>query len=122
MAFIEGFLVMAIELLSARLVTPVFGSTLYVWTSVLGLTMISLLSGYYLGGRLVSSGNYSKTFIYCLLISATWTLLMPFGAYLILKFSLSIGLILGSLVSITLIFSTINVARINFSSVDTAFE
>lgn len=54
LAFIEGAAVMASELLGAKLITPFFGSSLYVWASVIGITLFGLTAGYYLGGYFTS--------------------------------------------------------------------
>ncbi|MDW8073291.1 MAG: fused MFS/spermidine synthase [Nitrososphaerota archaeon] len=42
---------MAIELAGSRLLTPVFGSSVFVWGSIIGIVLSSLAAGYYLGGR-----------------------------------------------------------------------
>ena len=47
---LEGAAVMIGELAGAKLIAPFYGNSLYVWTSVLGTTLIGLASGYYLGG------------------------------------------------------------------------
>jgi hypothetical protein len=38
-AFIEGGALMAVEIVGAKLVGPYYGSSLYVWAAVLGLTL-----------------------------------------------------------------------------------
>ena len=52
LAFIEGASVMAVELFGAKMMTPYYGSSLIVWTTVIGITLLCLTIGYYLGGRL----------------------------------------------------------------------
>ena len=49
-AFIEGGAVMAIELAGAKMVAPFYGTSLYVWASVLAVTLSGLTTGYFLGG------------------------------------------------------------------------
>ncbi|MCS7145555.1 MAG: fused MFS/spermidine synthase [Aigarchaeota archaeon] len=51
LVFLSGFAVMAIELAGSRLLTPVFGSSVFVWGSIIGIVLSSLAAGYYLGGR-----------------------------------------------------------------------
>ena len=46
----SGFYVMLVELLSGRLIAPSFGSSIYVWGSVLFVFMLGLSIGYLLGG------------------------------------------------------------------------
>ena len=48
----SGFFVMAIELLSGRILAPNFGSSIYVWGGVITVFMLALSVGYLLGGRL----------------------------------------------------------------------
>jgi spermidine synthase len=43
---------MALELLGSRLLAPVFGNSIFVWGSLIGVVLAALSSGYYLGGRL----------------------------------------------------------------------
>lgn len=51
LAFISGFVIMAIELLGGRILAPYFGSSIYVWGSIITVFMMSLAVGYLLGGR-----------------------------------------------------------------------
>jgi len=52
LAFVSGFIIMAIELLGGRILAPYFGSSIYVWGSIISVFMISLSVGYLLGGKL----------------------------------------------------------------------
>ena len=49
---------MSLELLGGRVLAPYFGSSIYVWGSIITIFMLSLSVGYLLGGRL-SVGNPS---------------------------------------------------------------
>lgn len=51
-AFVNGFVIMSIELLGGRIMAPYFGSSVYVWGSIITIFMLSLSFGYLLGGRL----------------------------------------------------------------------
>ncbi|PCH91160.1 MAG: hypothetical protein COB85_09445, partial [Bacteroidetes bacterium] len=70
LAFVEGAGVMSIELLAARMLAPYFGAGLHTWGMVIGVTLISLAIGYYLGGRLSEKYN-SDDFIYWTFILAS---------------------------------------------------
>lgn len=52
LAFVSGFIIMSIELLGGRILAPYFGSSIYVWGSIITVFMLSLSLGYLCGGRL----------------------------------------------------------------------
>jgi hypothetical protein len=47
----SGFFVMAVELLSGRILAPNFGNSIYVWGAVITVFMLALSVGYLLGGQ-----------------------------------------------------------------------
>lgn len=46
----SGFYVMAIELLSSRILAPEFGNSIYVWGAIITVFMLALSAGYLAGG------------------------------------------------------------------------
>jgi len=50
LAFTGGFVVMGVELLGGRIMAPYFGSSIYVWGSIITVFMVALSLGYLLGG------------------------------------------------------------------------
>ncbi|MCZ6890220.1 MAG: fused MFS/spermidine synthase [Gammaproteobacteria bacterium] len=52
LAFTGGFVIMSLELLGGRVLAPYFGSSIYVWGSIITVFMLSLSAGYLIGGRL----------------------------------------------------------------------
>jgi len=52
LAFVSGFIIMAIELLGGRILAPYFGNSIYVWGSIISVFMVSLSLGYLFGGKL----------------------------------------------------------------------
>jgi len=48
----SGYFVMAVELLSGRILAPNFGNSIYVWGGVITIFMLALSAGYLVGGRL----------------------------------------------------------------------
>lgn len=52
LAFLSGFTIMSVELLGGRILSPYFGSSIYVWGSIITVFMVSLAIGYLIGGRL----------------------------------------------------------------------
>lgn len=49
--FITGAAVMVLELLGSRILAPFVGSSLLVWTNLIGIILASLSFGYWLGGQ-----------------------------------------------------------------------
>ncbi len=52
--FTTGAAILALELLASRILTPYFGVSLYIWSGILSITLVSLAAGYWQGGRLAS--------------------------------------------------------------------
>ncbi len=75
-AVIEGATVMAIELISARMLAPWFGSSLHVWATVMGITLLGLATGYYAGGRIADKFTRQNTLMTVLLFASFFILLM----------------------------------------------
>ena len=77
LALLEGAAVMAVELTVARMLAPYFGAGLQTWGVVIGITLLSLAIGYYLGGRL-SEKFQTREFIYwMLLLASIFIVMMP---------------------------------------------
>ncbi len=51
LVFVCGWVVLSLEILGGRILTPFFGSDVYVWGSVIGVFLMSLSIGYFLGGK-----------------------------------------------------------------------
>ena len=62
MAFVSGFCIMTIEMLGARIMSPYFGGSQYVWGSIITIFMLALALGYLLGGRLSSHNPNPVTY------------------------------------------------------------
>ncbi len=82
-AVLEGATVMAVELMSARMVAPYFGSSLYVWATVIGCTLLALAIGYFLGGVIADKYRGPDALLWVLLIASVFLLLMHVSASLL---------------------------------------
>ncbi len=51
--FVTGAAVMAIEIVGTRVIALAFGVNLFVWSALLAVTLGSLATGYYAGGRFI---------------------------------------------------------------------
>jgi hypothetical protein len=52
LVFVGGFIMMVLEIIGARFLAKDFGSSFHVWVSQIGVVLIALALGYYLGGAL----------------------------------------------------------------------
>lgn len=100
LAFIEGGAVMCIELCSAKILTPYFGTSIYIWAAVLGTTLTALMSGYYLGGYISSKNQKKTTIFWLMLFGGILVTLTPLISQFILPFTIELSLATGSIVSL----------------------
>jgi spermidine synthase len=98
-SFIEGAAVMVCELLSARMIAPFYGTTLFVWSAVIGVTLAALAIGYYLGGYLGDRFVRNSLLFSILGIGSILMALMPVLAKFAFNVTFEMGVRGGSLVS-----------------------
>ena len=60
--FICGMSTMGVELSASRLLAPFIGASIFVWTNIIGVILISLSIGYFLGGRFADKHPEEKYF------------------------------------------------------------
>ncbi len=68
--FICGAVTMILELLGSRIFAPYVGTSIYVWTSLIGVILGSLSLGYWWGGRLSDKEPSPRIFARVLLMAA----------------------------------------------------
>lgn len=76
-AFISGAVVMAFEILGSRILAPDFGTSVFVWGSLIGIFMAGLSAGYFLGGKLSDRRTSFITLAVLLFMSGIVLLLFP---------------------------------------------
>lgn len=102
---------LALEMCASRLLGAYFGTSLYIWAALIGLILIYLTIGYFLGGRLAD--RYPSEQILCLITStaALSIILIPFVSQSVLSWSvtgmaeLSVGIFASSLLCTVLLFA-----------------
>jgi spermidine synthase len=60
--FVAGMSTLAIEFTTSRMLQTVYGTSNIVWANVIGLVLLFLTLGYFLGGRLADKRPYPHTF------------------------------------------------------------
>ena len=104
LAFTSGFAIMALELSGFRLLAPYFGSCIYVWGSLIGIVMVALSGGYYVGGR-ISDKKPDRDLLFGIVLIADVTIfILVVTNRPILQFCTKFGLIYGSLIAATILF------------------
>lgn len=109
--FTSGMVTLAVELSASRLLGNVFGTSNIVWANVIGLILIYLTIGYFIGGRWADRSPYHRTLYSIICWGAFLSGLVPLVARPILSFaatafaSLEAALTLGSLAAVLILFS-----------------
>lgn len=86
LVFLGGFALMVIEIVGARYLAKDFGGSFYVWTSQIGIILVALALGYYLGGRLADRFQRPSVLLWLLLPAGLFTMLIPSFAGRVLTF------------------------------------
>ncbi|MGZ8163192.1 MAG: fused MFS/spermidine synthase [Methylobacter sp.] len=101
--FLTGASVMVIELLGTRMIAPFYGTSLYVWSSLISVTMIALAAGYFVGGRWADCVKRTGLSL-IIALAALLILLIPGLTRIVLLATDSLGLRLGAFVSTFVLF------------------
>jgi spermidine synthase len=109
--FSTGMTVLALEMVASRLVGSVYGTSNLVWASIIGLIMVFLALGYFLGGRLADRSPKYKVFYRLLAWGAFTAGLVPFISRLVLLPAadafdqLDLGILFGSFTAVLILFT-----------------
>jgi len=108
--FVSGMTTMAAEMAASRLIGNVFGTSNLVWASIIGLILIYLTLGYFLGGRWADA-NPTAGALYRVLAWAAFTVgLVPYIAGPVLRVAstafegLQVTVLAGSFVAVLILF------------------
>ncbi|MBV9099491.1 MAG: fused MFS/spermidine synthase [Candidatus Dormibacteraeota bacterium] len=109
--FCAGAASLAVEICASRLLAPYFGNSTVVWANVIGLILIYLSVGYWLGGRIADRHPQAHVLGLLLVLAALATAVLPFVARPFLDLALrgfaavSVGAVAGSFVATLLLFA-----------------
>jgi hypothetical protein len=75
--FICGALVMSFEILGSRVLAPNFGSSVFVWGSLISIFLAGLSAGYYLGGKAADINPSTRKLALVIILPAILFLTFP---------------------------------------------
>jgi spermidine synthase len=76
--FIAGGVLLGLEIASSRVLAPLFGNSLYVWGSLIGIVLAGLSTGYWLGGIVADRYPTPRLLVGLLGVGALLVLAIPF--------------------------------------------
>src|SRR5256714_5445942 len=109
--FVSGMTSLALEMCASRLLGAYFGTSLFIWANLIGLILVYLTVGYFIGGRLAD--RYPSEQVLCTItaMAALSISALPFVSQSILEWSviglaqLSVSVFLSSLLGTILLFA-----------------
>jgi spermidine synthase len=109
--FIAGMTSLAAEFGASRLLGNVFGTSNPIWAAIIGLILIYLTAGYFIGGRWADRSPHPGT-MYAILAWGAFTLgIVPYIASPVLRMAanafdgLQIGVLIGAFVGVLVLFT-----------------
>jgi predicted membrane-bound spermidine synthase len=106
LVFVVGTGSLGAEIAAVRLLAPYFGASTIVWANTIGIVLVALSVGYWLGGRLADRHPSMRALCLTSLIAAVLLAIVPFAADPLLGVAvdaldqISAGAFLGSLVAV----------------------
>ena len=106
--FVAGMSTLAVEFTTSRMLQTVYGTSNIVWANVIGLVLLFLTVGYFLGGRLADKRPYPHIFYTLISITGFASVFFLLLMSVVLKTAasamadLNIGAIAGSLIVVVL--------------------
>jgi len=95
-----GAAIMIVEILGAKMLAPYVGTSHFVWTAQIAVTLVALATGYYMGGRLVDRSPKLRQLYGCVLVAAIYlcgsVVAVKSVAYWCLDYKLALGSLLAS--------------------------
>ena len=109
--FTAGAGTLATEISASRLLAPYFGSSTIVWANIIGLILVYLSLGYWIGGKVADRRPEPRLLGWIVLIAALVIAVLPFVARPVLDLTvqgldtISVGAVVGSFFAALLLFA-----------------
>ena len=102
--FSTGASILIVEILGAKMLSPYFGTSHFVWTAQIAVTLVSLSIGYWFGGWLVGQSTNLRRLYLCILGAGVYLLVTVPLCAKVSYACLSMPLAVGSLVAAIFLF------------------
>ena len=105
--FLSEFVYMGLELNASRIMSPIFGTTLDIWASIIGTILASSAIGNWIAGRIGDDTRARQEWIpRCLFISALWLALIPllYAGFMATGINASLPRVMTALLACTVLF------------------
>lgn len=131
--FVVDAICMILELIASRVLSPYFGNSNLVWTSVIGIILLSSSIGNYYGGKLADKENITKKLKLILALSAITIFIIPLikDNIIVNIIRLTLDIKIGAILATILLFFipsffmgllTPIIVKLKLNSLDTAGE
>src|SRR6266700_1816118 len=111
LVFVSGMTCLALEMCASRLLGAYFGTSLFIWANLIGLILLYLTVGYFIGGRLADRHPSERLLCSLTATAAVAISILPFVSQSILTWSItglaevSVSIFLSSLLGTILLFA-----------------
>ena len=109
LVFVVGTGSLGAEIAAVRLLAPYFGASTVVWANTIGIVLVALSVGYWLGGRFADRHPHLRGLCLLTLLASALLALVPFAADPLLELAvdaldeISAGAFFGSLIAVLLL-------------------
>ena len=104
---VSGGVILVIEIAGARVLAPFYGSTIFVWSSLIAVTLGFLALGYFIGGFFADKYPKGQCFYFIIFLGGAIALLLIKLNQPLLVFSDRFGFKFGPLVATLMLFLAI---------------
>jgi spermidine synthase len=109
LVFCVGACALGAEIAAVRLLAPYFGASTFVWANTIGVVLVALSAGYWLGGRMADRRPELRALSQVALVAAAMLAVVPFVARPLLDAAvvaldeISAGAFIGSLLAVSVL-------------------
>jgi len=111
LVFVSGMTSLALEMCASRLLAAYFGTSLFIWANLIGMILLYLTVGYFIGGRLADHNPSEQVLCTITALAALSISILPFISQGILTWSItglaqaSVSIFFSSLLGTILLFA-----------------